>query len=291
RQRIPWFLTACACVISARHGTSQGTDQRAGYLQMFGASGPRTMRPAELSGGAAPVLGQASSLGVVAPGYDLAALYIATKASSGFVLPLSSPLVIYLDPASIVSSIPMALRGGSSQLRFTLPRAPSLLGLDVPMQAVVYSTASSGLVGTTGLLTANLGSSAVAGTMVVDFPFEGTAGLGNPNGPGGWLRGWGGGHQLGEPFTFKNPFDNNVRVCISGKVSGIRGACARPLVIHSGGPGRTGVTLGQIPAVAGTFGPICFCLPRGGSMFVHNPNPDCLVTVRIDRIEFVGPCR
>ena len=300
RQGISWFFTGCVCLVSAGQAASQGTDQRAGYLQMLEANGPKNKGLAELSGGDAPILGRPTSFRVVAPGYTHAICFMAAKASSGFVIPFSSPLTIYVDPASILFSLPKVLTGGVGELSFALPPARALLGLDLAVQGLVLAIGHPNLplqVGTTGLLAANLGSSAALGTMIINFPLKGTAGQGtsNPNGPDGWLRGWGGGHKVGDLITFKNPFNTNVWVCMTATVRVLRGACRKPLIIHDGGPGRTGTRLATIPVKDGKY-ERCFCLARKGSVYVFNPNPatnpaPCLMEVTIAPIEFQGPCK
>jgi hypothetical protein len=144
------ILTHLAGSVSAQTG-----DRRAGYLELFGASGAGNAR---LSGLQAPVIGGAMRLQVQAPGSAFAATFLTVQSNPAgtCVDYLGSPLCLYADLASFLVAIPMPLANGQGQLQLPLPPDPRLIGLDLAWQSVAFSP-SLHQVSASNLLLANIG--------------------------------------------------------------------------------------------------------------------------------------
>ena len=226
-------LAAATLLVVAGSLSAQRSDTRAGYASLFGPTGPANMKPAMLVAGLPPVIGQLSTIGVHAQGYDFAAVVLSLNATSGQPLQIGGQqLSLYVDPISLAAIFPMPLRKGLGQVQLPIPRIPSLIGFDLAWQAVVF-TKDFRKVAATNLLAANVGVSAFAGSMVFTWKFK---------------------HSAKKADDFRDVSNlPALMFCNFGPAVNVtfKGTCSRkikagsPIEIRTG-PGRTGALIGVI---------------------------------------------
>lgn len=249
RKTLHAFVSALVASGIAAAQTSQ--DSAAVYEPMFAPTGTFSpSAPPQLLGGLPPVIGQPTSVQLLAPGFDLGITVLSGDASSG--LPMlvgGSQLSLYVDPLALVGTMVMPLGGGAGTAGFVVPPDPSLSGLDLALQAVVLN--GSGAVAATNLLAANVGLQPFAGNAAFAFGFG--------------------------PISI----DRNSYYSVGGQRQAIANnatAAARNYTI-TGRRSQGGGTLeirNQAGAVIATFGPndtvisITITVPAGGKLYFYN---------------------
>lgn len=149
-------------------------DSRAFAESMFlpsGPAGPATNIQTWCS--TPPSIGNTVEVVVDAPGRSAGGVLLATAATSGIAIPLPCgySLIAYVNPASLLGSIPIVLGQGRGAAWLTVPWSTGLIGFDLAFQSWAMNGACD--VGLSNLVAGNIGSA----------PNQGNAMLAHEYGP------------------------------------------------------------------------------------------------------------
>lgn len=275
-------------------------DTRGGYINLYGGSAASGMPTPVIQGLLPPELGQEMMIGVSAPGYEAAFLWLAAQSDPGISFPFAGTTMwLYLPPVAFLD-ISMAFSNGQGSATIFVPPVPSLVGADLAFQSVAWS--SFGGLGLSSLLLASIGDGTGNGIASFDANFPGRA-YGSEEVKNRFLQSF-----RGRVWRLCNDSPQRrgriYRVRLKINLWDPRCINAADLqIVLADGPAESPTGVRQIlttipfPPPGGEITTPPFCVPWREYIYIYNPNvspsssqDECGVGIEILSYEDLGPC-